>query len=110
MEFGNGYTETTDAIVTTDWHVFAIVVPAGGSPTINDVRIWNNGIEQDLTTSSGANTFNTASTNNVSIGAAQHESSPSYFNGQFAKVMIYSRELSDLEIKIIYQSILNRLI
>ena len=109
VEFGNGYTETTDAIVTTDWHVFAIVVPAGGSPTINDVRIWNNGIEQDLTTSSGGSTFNTASTNNVSIGAAQHESSPSYFNGQFAKAMIYSRELSDLEIKIIYQSILNRL-
>ena len=110
VEFGNGYTETTDAIVTTDWHVFAIVVPAGGSPTINDVRIWNNGIEQDLTTSSGGSTFNTASTNNVSIGAAQHESSPSYFNGQFAKVMIYSRELDDSEIKLIYQSFLRRLI
>ena len=109
VELGNGYTET-DPITTTDLHVFAVVVPAGGSPTINDIRIWDDGIEQTLTTSGGTITISTSSANNVAIGGAIHEASPTYMNGQYIKVMIYSRELTDLEIKLIYRSFLRNIV
>ena len=108
--FGNGSTQT-GSVITTGWNVFAVVVPTGGSPVINDVRIWSNGIEQTLTTVTGTNSINTGSTTNVEIGGAEHETaSPDYMNGQMAKVMIYSRALSDLEIKVVYRSFLNRLV
>lgn len=110
VEFGNGYTET-NTTVDTGWHMFAVVVPTGGTPTINDVRIWTDGVEQALTTSTGTNTFNTDSTTNVEIGGAFHEiADPAHMDGQVTKVMIYSRALSDLEIKVIYRSFLNRLV
>ena len=107
VELGNGYTQTTNTIGLGKY-VIVVTVPA--SPTIGDIRIWSNGVEQTLSTLNPTNTFNTAFNNNVSIGAAQHETVPSYISGQFSKVMIYNRELSDSEIKLIYQSFYRRLV
>lgn len=111
VELGNGYTQT-DNTLGLGKYVIVVTVPA--SPIIGDIRIWINGVEQiddiGLSTLSPNLTFDTASNNNVSIGAAQHESAPSYTSGQFSKVMIYNRELSDSEIKLIYQSFCRRLV
>lgn len=108
--FGNGLTQTATNTVTTGWNMFAVVVPTATNPPINSVRIWYNGIEQtNLTQVTGTNTINTSSTTNVEIGGAPHETgSPDYFDGEIVKVMMYSRELVDLEIKQIYQSMLTK--
>lgn len=95
------------------WTMIAATYPGGVGDT-TDIRIWVNGIEQTNlggTTQTVDTDTTTESTGYVSVGAAILPDPPNGFvDGQFAKVMIYSRELSDLEIKIIYQSILNRLI
>lgn len=108
VELGNGYTQTTST-VGLGKYVIVVTVPA--SPTIGDIRIWSNGVEQTLSSFNPTNTFDTASNNNVSIGAAQHETTaPAHTSGQFSKVMIYNRELSESEIKLIYQSFYRRLV
>ena len=91
------------------WHMAAITAPASG--TVNDMRMWINGVEvTGLTVTSGATSINTSSANNLSVGGSLADTSTNNFDGQIAKVLVYSRALDDLEIKHIYQSILNRLI
>jgi hypothetical protein len=91
------------------WHMAAITAPASG--TVNDMRMWINGVEvTGLTVTSGATSINTSSANNLSVGGSLADTSTNNFDGQIAKVLVYSRVLGDLEIKHIYQSILNRLV
>lgn len=92
-----------------NWHMAAITAPASG--TVNDMRMWINGVEvTGLAVTSGATSINTSSANNLSVGGSLADTSTNNLDGQIAKVLVYSRALDDLEIKHIYQSILNRLI
>lgn len=95
------------------WNMIAATYPGGVGDT-TDIRIWVNGIEQtDLagTTQTVDTDTTTNSTGYVSVGAAVLPDPPNGFvDGLFAKAMIYNRALSDLEIKIIYRSILRRLV
>ena len=91
------------------WHMAAISAPASG--TVNDMRMWIDGVEvTGLTVTNGTTSINTSSANNLSVGASLVDANPLYLDGQMTKVMIYSRALVDLEIKHIYQSVLNRLV
>ena len=100
------------------WTMIAATYPGGVGDT-TDIRIWVNGIEQtDLggTTQTVDTDTTTESTGYVSVGAAVLQgvapiNTPNGFvDGLFAKAMIYNRELSDLEIKVVYRSILRRLV
>jgi len=90
------------------WHMVAISAPASG--TVNDMRMWIDGVEvTGLTVTNGATSINTSSANNLSVGASLVDASPQFLDGEIEKVMVYSQALVDLEIKHIYQSVLNRL-
>lgn len=95
------------------WTMIAATYPGGVGDT-TDIRIWLNGIEQtDLGgTTQTVNTDTTTDTTGfVSVGAAILPDPPNGFvDGLFAKAMIYNRALSDLEIKVVYRSILRRLV
>ena len=89
------------------FHMVAISAPASG--TVNDMRMWIDGEEvTGLTFTNGTQTINTANTNNVAIGASLADTAPRYLDGQIAKVMVYSRALSDFDIKTIYQSLISK--
>jgi hypothetical protein len=92
-----------------NWHMWAISAPASG--TAADIQMWLDGVEvTGLTVTSGTTSINTASTNYFSVGGSLADASLTSLDGQIAKVLVYNRQLSDLEIKIIYRSILNRLL
>ena len=100
------------------WTMIAATYPGGVGDT-TDIRIWVNGIEQTNlggTTQTVDTDTTTESTGYVSVGAAVLQgvapiNTPNGFvDGLFAKAMIYNRELSDLEIKVVYRSILRRLV
>ena len=88
-------------------NMIAASVPANG--TINDVKLYFNGeICNDVTYASGATAINTSSGADLSFGASLADASPEYLDGNTSRVLLYNRQLSDLEIKIVYRSILNR--
>ena len=100
------------------WTMIAATYPGGVGDT-TDIRIWVNGIEQTNlggTTQTVDTDTTTEATGYVSVGAAVLQgvapiNTPNGFvDGLFAKAMIYNRELSDLEIKVVYRSILRRLV
>ena len=104
-------THRDNVVNVTDgrWHMVAISAPASG--TVNDMRMWIDGVEvTGLTVTNGATSIDTANTNNLSVGASLADAAPQFLDGEIEKVMVYSRVLEDLEIKHIYQSVLNRLV
>ena len=95
--------------IVTDGRInmIAASVPANG--TINDVKLYFNGeICDDVTYASGATAINTSSGADLSFGASLADASPEYLDGNTSRVLLYNRQLSDLEIRIVYRSILNR--
>lgn len=99
----------TGTIDVTDgrWHMIAASAPASG--TANDIKVYIDGdLITDVTITSGATAINTSSGTDVSFGASLADASPGYLNGQASKFLIYNRQLTDLEIKVIYRTILNR--
>lgn len=108
-----GSRQTNTTYDFSKWNMIAATYPGGVGDT-TDIRIWLNGIEQtDLggTTQTVNTDTTTNSTGYVSVGAAVLPDPPNGFvDGLFAKAMIYNRELSDLEIKVVYRSILRRLV
>lgn len=89
------------------WHMIAASAPASG--TANDIKVYIDGdLITDVTITSGATAINTSSGTDVSFGASLADAAPGYLNGQASKFLIYNRQLSDLEIKVIYRTILNR--
>lgn len=98
---------TTVDITDQRWHMVASSVPASG--TANDIKLYVDGeLITDVTITSGATAVNTASNNDVSFGASLADTSPLYLNGSISEFLVYDRQLSDLEIKVIYRTILNR--
>ena len=95
--------------IVTDGRInmIAASVPANG--TVNDVKLYYNGeICDQMTYALGATAINTSSGADLSFGASLADVSPGYLNGNTSRVLLYNRQLSDLEIKIVYRSILNR--
>jgi hypothetical protein len=105
LELGNGYVETSSTVMSDgNWHTVAITSPS--SSTNANVKIWIDAEEDtSLTVSNGSNSINTSSSNNITIASQSlvDGSTPSYFNGLIQKVIVFSRELSELEIRHIYQ-------
>jgi hypothetical protein len=99
----------TSAPNVTDgkWYMIAASAPASG--TANNIKLYINGdLITDTTITSGATAINTVSGSDVSFGASLVDAAPGYLNGSTSQVLIYNVQLTDLEIKEVYKTILNR--
>ncbi len=100
---------TTPNIVDGRWHMIAASV--GASQTVNDIKLYVDGdLLTDVTRALGATAINTSSSADVSFGASLADASPEYLNGYTSQVLIYNVQLTDLEIKQVYRTILNRFV
>jgi hypothetical protein len=98
---------TTPNIMDGKWHMIAASV--GASQTVNDIKLYVDGnLLTDVTRALGATAINTSSSADVSFGASLADASPEYLNGHTSQVLIYNVQLSDLEIKQVHRTILNR--
>jgi hypothetical protein len=90
-----------------NWYMIAASAPASG--TASSIKLYINGdLITDTTVISGATAINTVSGSDVSFGASLADASPGYLNGYTSQVLIYNVQLTDLEIKEVYKTILNR--
>jgi hypothetical protein len=99
----------TSAPNVTDggWYMIAASAPASG--TANNIKLYINGdLITDTTITSGATAINTISGSDVSHGASIVDAAPGYLNGNTSQFLIYNTQLTDLEIKQVYRTILNR--
>jgi len=100
---------TTPNIVDGNWHMIAASVAA--SQTVNDIKLYVDGdLLTDVTRALGATAINTSSGTDVSFGASLVDAAPEYLNGYTSQVLIYNVQLTDLEIKQVYRTILNRFV
>lgn len=111
LDASGGATEiggsTTTNITDGQWHMIAATAPASG--TINDVKLYVDGhLLTDVTYASGTTAINTSSNTDVSFGDSLVDAVKSNLHGEISQVLIYNRELSDYEIKVIHRTILNR--
>lgn len=100
---------TTPNIVDGNWHMIAASV--GASQTVNDIKLYVDGdLLTDVTRALGTTAINTSSSADVSFGASLVDAAPEYLNGYSSQVLIYNVQLSDLEIKQVHRTILNRFV
>ena len=98
---------TTPDLADSHWHMIAASAPASG--TANDIKLYVDGdLLTDVTITSGATAINTASGSDVSFGASLADAAPEYLSGNVSRFLIYNRQLTDFEIKVVYRDILNR--
>lgn len=98
---------TTPDLADSHWHMITATAPASG--TANDIKLYVDGdLLTDVTITSGATTINTASGSDVSFGASLADVDPGYLSGNLSRFLIYNRQLTDFEIKVVYRDILNR--
>jgi hypothetical protein len=98
---------TTPTLADQKWHMFAATAPANG--TANDIKLYVDGnLLTNVAVTSGATAINTASGTDVSYCASLVDTPPGYINGSVSMFLIYNRQLTDLEIKTVHRTILNR--
>jgi len=115
LELGNGYVEIDSSVMNlieaegyerNSYQMIAFSMASSG--TIGDIKCYVNGEPKtgnDLSFLSPTNTYSTSGINTVKVGAEQHTSgAEAYFDGVIGNVLLYSRQLDDLEIKNIYQN------
>lgn len=89
------------------WHILSFIFP-NGSTSSNDGIIFRNGVSLSLTNTSGtAQTVNTGAAP-FAIGAALPTSTSSFFNGDVAEVILYSKALSNGERESVEQYLANK--
>ena len=98
---------TTQNISDGGWHMIAASAPASG--TCNSINLYVDGnLLTDVSRGLSATAINTASGSDVSFGASLPDVSPQYLTGYTSQFLIYNTQLSDLDIKGIYRTILSR--
>ena len=76
------------------WYHIAVVLDSDGSPNVNEIHLYVDGIEEAVP--SDSQTISTSGARKVKIGVFSY--SPVYFNGLIDDVRIYDRVLSQAEI------------
>lgn len=96
VEVNGGYqVGNTDVRSTTTWHHVAAVLPPAGTPNVNQIRLYVDGVLEGVSASQGKN-INTASSADVRIAVGH---SNRYFDGTMDEVRIYDHGLSSAEIR-----------
>jgi len=98
--YAGGPCITTNSKVTDgQWHHVAAVLTDDGSPAINEIRLYVDGMLQSTTCNSTAS-INTVAGQDLSVGA--YQVSPgvfaAYYSGMLDEVRVYSRPLSDAQV------------
>lgn len=105
---------TTPSLADGRWHMVAASAPASG--TVSNIKLYVDGnLLTDISATLGSTAINTAGGSpatgvDVSFGASQADVAPGYLNGNVAAFLVYNVQLTDLEIKQVYRTILNRFV
>ena len=97
---GGNYIVSTTAAILNDiqWHHIAAVLNDDGSPSINEIQLYIDGVLQS-TYASSTQAVNTIASQDVMLGAYQEAGAiVGHFNGRMDDVCIYNRALSASEI------------
>jgi hypothetical protein len=98
-----GYVSTTAAINDGQWHHVAAVLNDDGSPSVNEVLLYIDGVLQSTSASNGQS-IGTVASQNVILGAIKIAGVTSaYLNGLLDDVRIYNRALTASEIAALAQ-------
>ena len=93
-----GHIYTTATVNNGQWHHVAAVLNDDGSPSVDEIHLYIDGILQS-TTADSTQSIETIASQDVMIGAYQNAGVPaSYFNGLLDDVCIYDRALESSEI------------
>ena len=79
------------------WHHVAAVLENDGTPNLNEVKLYVDGVEEAVP--GGGVAINTLYSKNVKIGV--YGSSAKYFKGLIDDVRIYDRALTEAEIQVL---------
>jgi hypothetical protein len=97
------YIQTNISITDNQWHHVAAVLTNDGTPDVNEIKLYVDGLLQ-ATTVSSAQAINTIWAANVLLGACDNAGAKGfYFNGLMDEVRIYNRALNEQEIASIAQ-------
>ena len=95
VEVGGGFIEGTADVCDGAWHYVAAVLANDGSPNINEVKLYVDGLPDKLSWNESDRVIATLAGSYVSIGAF---SDAGFFEGTIDDVRIYDRALSNEEI------------
>ena len=99
MSIWNGYLWCDCNLFDGQWHHVAAVLGNDGSPTMNEVKVYIDGILQVPTFVNPATSINTSANNDVLMGAFMEGTVKKYyFKGLLDDVRVYNWALSDGEI------------
>jgi M6 family metalloprotease-like protein len=92
------YIKTNLIVTDNQWHHVAAVLVDDGTPNVNEIKLYVDGLLQ-ATTVSSAQAINTAAAADVLLGACDYAGAKGfYFKGLIDDVQIYNRGLSQNEI------------
>lgn len=95
VQVGGGTISGTTVLTGGEWHHVACVLDNDGSPTLDEVKLYVDGVEEAVP---GVTTvINTIIDNEVKIGV--FSDTAKYFEGSIDEVMVYSRALSEGEVQ-----------
>ena len=95
VQVGGGTISGSSVLTDGQWHHVAAVLDNDGSPDLNEVKLYVDGLEEAVPGISVA--ISTSYSNKVKIGV--YGSTANYFNGWLDDVRIYDRALTDPEIQ-----------
>jgi hypothetical protein len=98
------YIQTNITVTDNQWHHVAAVLVDDGTPNVNEIKLYVDGLLQAVTVSS-AQAINTAIASDVLLGACDNAGAKGfYFNGLMDEVRIYDRSVTAAEIQAIYRA------
>ena len=100
ISVGGGYIIGSTSVIDNAWHHVAAVLYDDGMPDAEEIKLYVDGTEEDISDYSSYQ-INTSSAANVCIGAF---SGDGYFTGRIDDVRIYNRALRAEEIQELYQA------
>jgi len=93
-----GYIYSNTTIADSEWHHVAAVLENDGSPSVNEIKLYIDGVAQTGTYNT-TQAINTASSQNVQIGSVYNGTNQtSFFSGIIDEVQIYDWALTQDEI------------
>lgn len=95
VEVGSGYLYGSTVLTDDQWHHIAVVLEDDGSPTVEEIRLYVDGVLETIGDVMPQK-VDTAATQEVRIGA--YAVNPRYFRGQIDDVRMYDRAMKANEI------------
>ncbi|MEN6308995.1 MAG: LamG domain-containing protein [Anaerohalosphaeraceae bacterium] len=99
----NGYVRSQTKINDGQWHHVAAVLEDDGTPTVNEIELYIDGLKEVNPSYANTQAVLTSDEGNVFMGARiDGLLSRSFYSGLIDEVLIYNRPLSSMEIRNLY--------